>query len=276
MQSFCDNELRVAAAPAVGSRPMLSFRLGAVGCLCLLSSPSPVAFAQPASARLAREFQDGVDAYRLGDYAEARVHLEAARQLDPKLPGPHRFLAAVAFAEKRYDDCVESATTALRVGPQSRELEDTRKLHDDCRVADGRPTFAGKYGDGGALSVTATFEGSPTGAALVIDGRASGSTPLYPRAIPAGPHRIKVGRAGAVDQLFDLHVLPGVVTDLEVTLLTPQEAAAAKAAAAKAAAAKPAAPEKSRGGAGSKDQRSTRPAPPAAVPPARPSPKPPR
>lgn len=258
---------------------MLSFRLGAAGCLCLLSSLwVPVAWAQPASARLAREFQDGVDAYRLGDYAEARVHLEAARKLDPKLPGPHRFLAAVAFAEKRYDDCVESATTALRVGPQSRELEDTRKLHDDCRIADGRPTFAGKYGEGGALSITATFEGAPAGAALVIDGRASGSTPLYPRAIPAGPHRIKVGRAGAVDQLLDLHVLPGVVTDLEVALLTPHETAheAAAKEAAKAAAAKTAAPEKARAGAGSKDQRSTRPASPATVTPARPSPRPPR
>ncbi len=206
---------------------MLSFRLGAAVCLCLLATG--VAFAQP--AKLTREFQEGVDAYRLGDYAEARTHLEAARKLDPKLPGPHRFLAAVALAEKRYADCVTSAAQALRVAPQSRELEDTRKLHEDCRAAAGRPVFAGKYGEGGgAIAVTATLDGDPVGAAITIDGKAWGATPMYPRAILTGPHKIKVSRAGAKEQIFDLDVLPGVVSDVAAALLSPAaEAAAAKA-----------------------------------------------
>lgn len=201
---------------------MLLFRLGAAGCLCFFAAE--LASAQP--AKLAQRFQEGVDAYRLGDYAEARVHLEAARKLDPKLPGPHRFLAAVALAEKRHDDCIASAAQALRVAPQSRELDDTRKLHEDCRLAAGRPTFSGAYRDGGgALAITATFEDVSVGAAIAIDGKSSGSTPLYPRAISAGPHQIKVSRAGAGEQTLQIDVLPGVVTDVAVVLGAPKQEA---------------------------------------------------
>lgn len=194
-------------------------RLRTAGSLCsmLLASAILPAHAQP-SARLAREFQEGVDAYRLGEYAEARVHLEVARQLDPKLPGPHRFLAAVALAEKRYDDCITSATQALKVAPESREVADTRKLHDDCRAGAGRPSFNGKYGDGGAIAITATLDGDSVGAAVVIDGRTSGSTPLYPRAIPAGPHQIRISKGGAKDLTLTVDVLPGVVTDIVAPL----------------------------------------------------------
>lgn len=194
-------------------------RLCTAGSLCLLvvaSVVSPV-HAQP-SSRLAREFQEGVDAYRLGEYAEARAHLETARQLDPKLPGPHRFLAAVALAEKRYDDCLVSAAQALKVAPESRELVDTRKLHDDCRAGAGRAPFNGKYGEGGAIAVTATFDGGSVGAAVVIDGKTSGSTPLYPRAIPSGAHQIKVTKSGAKDLTLTVEVLPGVVTDVVADL----------------------------------------------------------
>lgn len=202
---------------------MSSLRLCATGSICLLLAAA-AAHAQP-NGRLAREFQEGVDAYRLGEYAAARTHLEAARQLDPKLPGPHRFLAAVALAEKRYDDCVASAAQALKVAPQSREVADTRKLHDDCRAGDGRPTFVGKYAEGGAIAITATLDGEAVGAAVSIDGKSSGSTPLYPRAIPAGAHQIKVSRAGAKELLLSVQVLPGVVTDVEAALITAAAAA---------------------------------------------------
>jgi PEGA domain/Tetratricopeptide repeat len=185
---------------------------GSLGVLLVAS-----AHAQP-SARLSREFQEGVDAYRLGEYAEARAHLETARQLDPKLPGPHRFLAAVALAEKRYDDCLAAAAQALKVAPESREVADTRKLHDDCRAGAGRPTFNGKYGEGGAIAVTASFDGDSVGAAVVIDGKTSGSTPLYPRAIPAGAHQIKVTKSGAKDLTLTVEVLPGIVTDVAASL----------------------------------------------------------
>lgn len=198
---------------------MSSFRVCVAAGLCLLAARS--SSAQPtsaANAKLARIFQEGVDAYRLGDYAEARKQLEAARKLDPKLPGPHRFLAAVALAEKRYDDCLVSAAQALRVAPQSRELGDTRQLYDDCRAGAGKAGFNGAYGEGGAISITARFDDGTVGAAVTIDGKASGSTPLYPRAIPAGSHQIKVSRAGYKEQVVNVDILPGIVTDVDVVL----------------------------------------------------------
>lgn len=197
----------------------MSFRVCLAACLGLLVASSARAQSSgSASAKLSRLFQEGVDAYRLGDYAEARKHLEAARKLDPKLPGPHRFLAAVALAEKRYEDCLGSAAQALRVAPESRELGDTRQLYDDCRAGAGKTGFNGSYGDGGAISITARFDDGTVGAAVIIDGKASGSTPLYPRAIPAGPHQIKISRVGFKEQVVTVDVLPGVVTDVDVLL----------------------------------------------------------
>ena len=52
-----------------------------------------VASAQP-SKEVTREFQAGVDAFRLGKHDEARKHLERAKQLDPKLPGPNLHIKA--------------------------------------------------------------------------------------------------------------------------------------------------------------------------------------
>src|SRR5262245_34947061 len=114
-----------------------------------VAAPAP-AMAQPED--VVETFQKGVDAFRLGDYPKARELLEKARAKDPKLPGPHRFLAAVAQAEKRWDDCVSSARTAIALKPDSSEVEATRKIHDECRTALGRPSFGGTYGDGGAIA----------------------------------------------------------------------------------------------------------------------------
>jgi hypothetical protein len=166
------------------------------------------------SKQLTKRFQAGVDAYRLGDYDEARAHLESARELDPSLPGPHRFLAAVAKAQERFDDCVANAATALRVAPQSREAADTRKLHEDCRVAGGRAPFEGAWGDGGALAVTARDGSGPAYVQVELDGKSIGSTPLSPRALAAGTHTVRVG-AGDVQRV---EILPGVVTDVQFDL----------------------------------------------------------
>src|SRR5512134_2655013 len=96
----------------------------------LLVLVSHAASAQPAD--LTKEFQAGVDAFRLGKFDEARAHLEKARKLDPKLPGPHRFLAAVAQAQSRWPECIESAYQALALNPGSSETADTRKLYEGC------------------------------------------------------------------------------------------------------------------------------------------------
>jgi PEGA domain len=206
---------------------MTSIRTGAAVALsaALVVSWLRAPRAQP--RRFTREFEAGVDAFRLGEYGSARRHLERARALAPKLPGPHRFLAAVALAEQRHPDCLEHAATALRLAPASSEAKDTRALHEACRLGAGRPPFLGKYGEGGAIAITATFAGEPCAAVVAIDDKTSGSTPMVPRAIPSGRHQLVVTLPGASDARLAVDVLPGVVTDVGVALSAAPPAPAA-------------------------------------------------
>lgn len=173
------------------------------------------AWAQPKpSPGFTKEFQAGVDAFRLGQYDEAIKHLEAAARMEPSLPGPHRFLAAVAQAQSRLDDCVTSARRAIELNPNSSEIAATRKLHDACREADGRPPFSGEYGTGGALSVTANV----AGATVTVEGLKYGATPLAPRAFALGPVTVTASKTGWKTAEGKVVVLPGVVTDIELVL----------------------------------------------------------
>lgn len=188
--------------------------LAAVAIAFVLAGP---AFAQ--SAQFAAAFQAGVDAYRLGDYAAARTHLEQARALDASLPGPHRFLAAVDAAEGKWQDCIADARRAIAANPASTEIAATRKLHDDCRAALGLAPFAGTYGDGGAIAVTANV----SGAAVSLAGLRAGSTPMAPRPIGLGEVAVSASKAGWKTATATVTILPGVVTD--VALVLDEEAA---------------------------------------------------
>ncbi len=169
--------------------------------------------AQPAS-ELTKEFQDGVDAFRLGKYDEARAHLERAKSLDPKLPGPHRFLAAVAQAQGRWEDCIASARTALELNPRSAEIGDTRKVHDECRLAAGRSPYREELGENAAIAVVT----SVAGATVKIGGLNYGGTPLAPRPITAGALEIDVVKTGWKSIHVSVNALAGVVTDVTLEL----------------------------------------------------------
>jgi hypothetical protein len=171
-----------------------------------------VAHAQ--APEVTREFQAGVDAYRLGKLDEARAHLEKARQLDPKLAGPNRFLAAVAQAQQRWQDCIDAARQALALNPRSSELADTRKLYDDCRTASGKAPFRETLGESAAIAVTANVPG----ASVRVNGLTYGGTPLAPRPITAGKLVIDVEKAGWLPKHVEIDGLPGIVTDVAVEL----------------------------------------------------------
>lgn len=174
-----------------------------------------IASAQNPSTELTREFQAGVDAFRLGNYNEARAHLEKAKQLDPRLAGPHRFLAAVAQAQQRWDDCIAAARAALKLNPVSQELADTRKLHDDCRASAGRAAYrGGELGEGAALSVTTNIPS----ATVKIRGLTYGGTPISPRPITPGRLAIDIEKHGYLTARIDIDALPGIVTDVIVDL----------------------------------------------------------
>lgn len=187
---------------------VLSF--GVVLTVCVSS-----AWAQPKpSPAFTKEFQAGVDAFRLGQYDVAVKHLQSAAKMEPSLPGPHRFLAAVAQAQSRWDDCVTASRKAIELNPTSSEIGATRKLHDACRDSDGRPTFSGEYGTGGALSVTANV----AGATVTIDGLKYGATPLAPRAFALGDVTVTASKTGWKTAEGKTTILPGVVTDIALTL----------------------------------------------------------
>jgi hypothetical protein len=165
--------------------------------------------------RATREFEAGVDAFRLGKLDDARAHLEKAIEMNPALPGPHRFLAAVAQAQGRFEDCIASTRMAIQMNPKSTELEDTRKLHDACRSSAGRAVFRDELGDGAAIAVTT----SAPGATVTISGLSYGGTPLAPRRIKPGTHEVSVEKSGFRPATASVNALPGIVTDVNFELV---------------------------------------------------------
>jgi hypothetical protein len=179
---------------------------------CLLVVVSTIAHAQ--NADMTKEFQAGVDAYRLGKFDEARKHLEAARDMDPKLPGPYRFLSAVAQAQGKWDDCIANARKALELNPKSSETADTRKVHDECRVQAGRSPYREDLGDSAAVAVSTNVPG----ASVKINGLTYGATPLAPRPITPGPLEVEIEKPGWKPTKVTPNALPGIVTDVLVDL----------------------------------------------------------
>ncbi len=160
------------------------------------------------------EYRKGEDAYRLGNYAEATTHFEAAKALDPKLPGPWRFLGAVALAEKRYADCVAATREAIKLNPTAKTVGDTRAIHDECRAALGKPAYKDAYQPAtGAVSVTT----DQVGAQVTIGGLSYGATPVL-KAVAVGTVDVTVKKAGYLDATRTIDVLPELVTDVDFVL----------------------------------------------------------
>ncbi len=168
-----------------------------------------------ADDKVTREFQAGVDAFRLGQLDAARAHLEKTIAMNPALPGPHRFLAAVAQAQGRFEDCIASARTAIEMNPRSSEIADTRKLHDACRSSAGRAGVRDELGDGAAIAVTT----SVPGATVTISGLSYGGTPLAPRRIKPGMHEVSVEKSGYRPATTSVNALPGIITDVVFELV---------------------------------------------------------
>jgi tetratricopeptide (TPR) repeat protein len=163
------------------------------------------------TANFSKEFQAGVDAFRLGKLDDARTHLEKARKLDPKLPGPHRFLAAVAQGQKKFDECVAEGHEALHLNPNSSEAPETKKLYDTCRGSAGRAPYRGpSLGDGAAIAVITNIPG----ASVRINKLQYGGTPLAPRRISAGQLDVEITKTGYKPLHVSVDALAGIVNDV--------------------------------------------------------------
>lgn len=180
----------------------------------LATSGSGVALAKP-SEKFTKEFQTGVDAYRLGKLDDARGHLEKAKKLEPKLPGPYRFIAAVAQAQQRWDECIENAHEALHLNPASTEAPETKKLYDGCRASGGRMPYRGpELGDAAAIAVSTNVPG----ATVRINKLSYGGTPLAPRRISAGALDVEITKLGYKPVHLNIEALAGIVNDVVVDL----------------------------------------------------------
>ena len=168
-----------------------------------------------AKPSFSKEYQAGVDAFRLGKLDEARAHLGKAQKLDPKLPGPHRFLAAVAQAQEKFDECVSESHEALALNPKSVDYAETKKLYDSCRGSAGRAAYHGPdLGDAAAIAVTTNVPG----ATVKINKLAYGGTPLAPRRISAGALEVEISKPGFKTLRVNVDALPGIVNDVAADL----------------------------------------------------------
>jgi hypothetical protein len=150
------------------------------------------------------EYQAGQDAFNLAHYDEALAHFARARDLRPRLPGPHRWLGRTLRVLERWEECVAASTQAVRLRPTSPLAGEVRKDIDACRAALGRPGYQRRLPPGqGALAVVA-----PDGAAVLVDGIAKGVTPVEPMPLNAGRHTV---RAEAVE--VEVVVVAGIVVD---------------------------------------------------------------
>jgi len=167
------------------------------------------------SDKFTKEFQSGVDAYRLGKLDDARGHLDKAKKLEPKLPGPYRFLAAVAQAQQKWDDCIDNAHEALHLNPASSEAPETKKLYDGCRASAGRMPYRGpELGEAAAIAVST----SVPGATVKINKLSYGGTPLAPRRISAGALDVEITKSGYKSVHVTIEALAGIVNDVVVEL----------------------------------------------------------
>jgi hypothetical protein len=191
-------------------------RGGATALLVLiLSAAGPAAADKSNAAEFDRAYQAGIDAYHLGKLDEARERFEYARRVQPDLPGPHRQLAAVAYAQSRFEDCLASAAAALRVKPDSDQSDKVRELHAECRAKLGRPALAvALEDDQGALAVRANVDD----AVVLVNGLTVGPTPLAPRPTAIGPVMIEVRKEGYLEASRKVVIVGGIVSDVDIRL----------------------------------------------------------
>ena len=181
--------------------------------VALALAAASVARAQPTD--VVQTFQAGVDAFRLGKYAEARELLEKARALGPEAAGaapvprrgrPGRAAAGTTASRRRARRSRSSPTR-----PRSRRPARSTTPAARARAA---PSFTGSYGDGGAIAVTANVEG----ATVTLGGLRYGATPLAPRQLAVGPVEVPSRRPAGSRPEVETEVLPQLVTDVVVTL----------------------------------------------------------
>lgn len=178
----------------------------------LIAVASAPASAQQISKQFSEVWQQGLDAYNLGNNDEARALFEKAAEFEPTLPGPYRYLADIARRESRFEDCLTLAEKAVTLNPKSEQFPQVQEVHQRCREALDRPEFDDDFMDGGAIWVST----EPEGARVRINGLSYGATPMDPRGFAAGAAKVRVERDGYLPVEVETEVVYGLVEDVVV------------------------------------------------------------
>jgi len=180
-----------------------------LACLLLSNSASATRQAanQPGAQDLAEaHYQRGISAYRAGRYQEAIEEFLAAER---EVPSPRlAFNVALAYEHlKRPARALEYFRDYLRRGP-----EPDNAARVERRVAE----LASLLGEQGVEQLT--VRSHPTGATLMIDGTARGSTP-WTGELALGAHRVSVQYDGYVgrEQAIELGDEQAIDVELQLT-----------------------------------------------------------
>ena len=179
--------------------------------LILLTSPAE------AKSLFEKFYADGQEAFNLGEHDRAQAMFERARELEPRKPGPHRWLGRLARLRQDWEACVESSTEAIRLRPNSPLLAEVKSDRDACREMLNRPNYAFPLSEGqGALSIIADVAGAP----VTIDGIKRSPTPIPPLPLNKGKHVVEVTSPAGSEIMtgvrVEIDVVPGITVDVVV------------------------------------------------------------
>lgn len=165
---------------------------------------APPARADDADAHAAAlvHLRRGVAAFRAGDYPRALGEFEAARELAPDKPNPHRWLA---LTHVQLGDCPSALphidAFLSRVAPDEPRAAELARLREMCRKT-------------GVL----TIDSAPPEVSLRIDGAPAGTTPYRALSMRAGEHTVDASKPGYRPSSRSVVVTAGGEHHVQLTL----------------------------------------------------------
>jgi hypothetical protein len=150
-----------------------------------------------------RHFAQGVALYNDGNYNAALAEFEAAYKLK-KSPGVLYNIGLTQKALFRYNEAIASLTEYQQL---EKKLTPERKSEIKNLISEMQ-----------ALLATVTFNVTPEGATILLDGRTLGQAPLKPQGIAAGNHVIEATADGYKPGRKELIVSAGVPVTVNLAL----------------------------------------------------------
>jgi len=196
---------------------VIRLALAAVG-LCAVAAPAaaqPTACPPNVAPQFCKYWDEGVvewnRAQATKDFTRAKAAFEKALDFEKQLPGPYRYLADIARAEGKFEECLKLAVKAITLNPKSDVAPEVRKIHAECRKQLGRPDLRAQFAGGGAISVETP---GIDGAKVKLNGLTMGATPFEPRPFAVGEVEVAVEKPGYIAASTTAEILPGLVTDV--------------------------------------------------------------